>query len=143
MPTHLPLDYDKRLMLFAGRASNELADAIALRLGVEAGPVELQTYASGEMYCRYEESVRGADVFVVQSLAGTRDGSLSLNDALMELVLMVDAAVGASAHRVIAVTDLPLATAAVQEAAPLGQRFVGEEHIEVLEPDSAAYRYLT
>ncbi|MCW2995280.1 MAG: ribose-phosphate pyrophosphokinae [Conexibacter sp.] len=103
MPTHLPLDYDKRLMLFAGRASNELADAIAVRLGVEAGPVDLQTYASGEMYCRYEESVRGADVFVVQSLAGTRDGRLSLNDALMELTLMIDAAVGASAHRVIAV----------------------------------------
>ena len=47
--------------------------------------------------------MRGADVFVIQSLAGTRDGTLSLNDALMELVLMVDAAVGASAHRVIAV----------------------------------------
>lgn len=90
-------------MLFAGRASDALADDIADRLGVEAGPVELQTYSSGEMYCRYEESVRGADVFVVQSLAGTRDGALSLNDALMELVLMVDAAVGASAHRVVAV----------------------------------------
>jgi ribose-phosphate pyrophosphokinase len=103
VPTHLPLDYDKRLMLFAGRSSDALTAAIAERLGVEAGPVDLQTYASGEMYCRYEESVRGADVFVVQSLAGTRTGTLTLNDALMELVLMVDAAVGASAHRVIAV----------------------------------------
>jgi ribose-phosphate pyrophosphokinase len=101
--THLPLDYDKRLMLFAGRSSTALADAIASRLGVEPGPVDLQTYASGEMYCRYEESVRGADVFLVQSLAGTRDGALTLNDALLELVLMIDAAVGASAHRVIAV----------------------------------------
>ena len=103
MPTHLPLDYDKRLMLFAGRSSTALAGSIAGLLGVEAGPVDLQTYASGEMYCRYEESVRGADVFVVQSLAATRDGSLSLNDALMELVLMIDAAVGASAHRAVAV----------------------------------------
>lgn len=103
MTTHLPLDYDKRLMLFAGRSSTALAGAIAERLNVEAGPVELRTYASGEMYCRYEESVRGADVFVVQSLAGTRDRALTLNDALMELVLMVDAAVGASAHRVVAV----------------------------------------
>jgi ribose-phosphate pyrophosphokinase len=103
VPTHIPLDYDKRLMLFSGRSSEALTEAIAERLGVEAGPVDLQTYASGEMYCRYEESVRGADVFVVQSLASTRDGSLTLNDALMELVLMVDAAVGASAHRVIAV----------------------------------------
>jgi ribose-phosphate pyrophosphokinase len=101
--THLPLDYDKRLMLFSGRSSPALAGAIAARLGVEAGPVDLQTYSSGEMYCRYEESVRGADVFLVQSLAGTRDGALTLNDALMELILMVDAAVGASAHRVVAV----------------------------------------
>jgi ribose-phosphate pyrophosphokinase len=103
VPTHLPLDYDKRLMLFPGRSSTALAGAIGEKLGVEAGPVDLQTYASGEVYCRYEESVRGADVFVVQSLAGTRDGSLTINDALMELVLMIDAAVGASAHRVIAV----------------------------------------
>jgi ribose-phosphate pyrophosphokinase len=103
VPTHLPLDYDKRLMLFSGRSSTALAAAIGDKLGVEAGPVDLQTYANGEVYCRYEESVRGADVFVVQSLAGTRDGRLSINDALMELVLMVDAAVGASAHRVIAV----------------------------------------
>jgi ribose-phosphate pyrophosphokinase len=103
VPTHLPLDYDKRLMLFPGRSSTALADAIGRRLGVEAGHVDLQTYANGEVYCRYEESVRGADVFIVQSLAGTRDGEMSINDALMELVLMVDAAVGASAHRVIAV----------------------------------------
>jgi ribose-phosphate pyrophosphokinase len=103
VPTHLPLDYDKRLMLFPGRSSTALSDAIGRQLGVEAGHVDLQTYANGEVYCRYEESVRGADVFVVQSLAGTRDGTLSINDALMELVLMIDAAVGASAHRVIAV----------------------------------------
>ncbi|HET6508171.1 MAG TPA: ribose-phosphate pyrophosphokinase [Baekduia sp.] len=103
MTTHLPLDYDKRLMLFAGRSSPALAEAISGRLGVEMGPVDLQTYANGEMYCRFEESVRGADVFLVQSLASSRDGALTLNDALMELILLVDAAVGASAHRVIAV----------------------------------------
>ncbi|MCW3002218.1 MAG: ribose-phosphate pyrophosphokinae [Conexibacter sp.] len=103
VPTHLPLDYDKRLMLFPGRSSTALSDAIGRRLGVEAGHAALQTYANGEVYCRYEESVRGADVFIVQSLAGTRDGTMSINDALMELVLMIDAAVGASAHRVIAV----------------------------------------
>lgn len=101
--TNLPLDYDKRMMLFAGRSSAGLAEAIGRRLGIEPGPVSLQTYANGEVYCRYDESVRGADVFVVQSLSGTRDGTLTINDALMELVLMVDAAVGASAHRVIAV----------------------------------------
>ncbi|HEU4977228.1 MAG TPA: ribose-phosphate pyrophosphokinase [Baekduia sp.] len=101
--TTLPLDYDKRLMVFAGRASEGIAGAIARRLGIGLGPVTRRTYANGEVYCRYEESVRGADVFVVQSLCGTRDGRLSINDALLELVLMVDAAVGSSAHRVVAV----------------------------------------
>jgi ribose-phosphate pyrophosphokinase len=101
--THLPLDYDKRLMLFAGRSSTVLAEGIGDRLGVGLGPVEQRTYASGEVYCRFGESIRGADVFIVQSLAGTRDGAMTLNDALMELVLMIDAAVGASAHRVVAV----------------------------------------
>jgi ribose-phosphate pyrophosphokinase len=102
-PTHLGIDYDKRLMLFAGRSSTGLADHIARRLRVRVGPVQQETWANGEVYCRYEESVRGADVFIVQSLAGTHDGALTINDALMELVLMVDAAVGASAHRVIPV----------------------------------------
>jgi ribose-phosphate pyrophosphokinase len=101
--TNLSLDYDKRLMLFAGRSSSGLASAIGRRLGVDPGPVSLQTYANGEVYCRYEESVRGADVFIVQSLCGTRDGGMTINDALMELVLMIDAAVGASTHRVVAV----------------------------------------
>ena len=103
MTTNLPLDYDKRLMLFAGRSSTTLAFAIAERLGVAPGPVEQRTYANGEVYCRFGESIRGADVFLVQSLASTRDGTMTVNDALMELVLMVDAAVGASAHRVVAV----------------------------------------
>jgi ribose-phosphate pyrophosphokinase len=102
-PTHLGIDYDKRLMLFAGRSSTDLAAHIAERLRVRVGPVELNTWPNGEVHCRFEESVRGADVFLVQSLAGTRDGTMTMNDALMELVLMVDAAVGASAHRVIPV----------------------------------------
>ena len=103
MTTHLPLDYDKRLMLFAGRSSTALAEGIAGRLGLVPGPVEQRTYANGEVYCRFGESIRGADVFLVQSLCGTRDGTLTINDAIMELLLMVDAAVGASAHRVVAV----------------------------------------
>jgi ribose-phosphate pyrophosphokinase len=56
------------------------------------------------VYCRFEESVRGADVFIVQPTCGNADTGLSANDALMELLFMVDAAVGGSAHRVIAVT---------------------------------------
>src|SRR5207248_6866569 len=55
-------------------------------------------------YCRFEESLRGADIFLVQSTAGNERAGLNANDALMELLIMIDAAVGASAHRVIAVT---------------------------------------
>src|SRR2546430_10962543 len=64
----------------------------------------LKTFANGEVYCRYEESVRGADVFIVQPTCENRDEGLSANDALMELMAMIDGAVGGSAHRVIAVT---------------------------------------
>jgi ribose-phosphate pyrophosphokinase len=104
MATSLPIDYDKRLMLFSGRANPELAARIAGKLGVDLGPVTLKTFSNGEVYCRFEESIRGADVFIVQPTCANPTLGLSANDALMELLLMIDAAVGASAHRVIAVT---------------------------------------
>ncbi len=104
MATSLPIDYDKRLMLFSGRANPELAGRIAEKLGVDLGPVTLKTFSNGEVYCRYEESIRGADVFIVQPTCANPELGLSANDALMELLFMIDAAVGASAHRVIAVT---------------------------------------
>jgi ribose-phosphate pyrophosphokinase len=102
--TEMQYDYSKRLMLFAGRANPGLAARIADKLGVELGGVTLKTFANGEVYCRYEESVRGADVFIVQPTCTNPDTGLSANDALMELMVMIDAAVGGSAHRVIAVT---------------------------------------
>jgi ribose-phosphate pyrophosphokinase len=102
--TYLPLDYDKRLMLFSGRANPVLAQAIARRLGVGLGPITLKTFSNGEVYCRIQESIRGADVFIVQPTCGNPATGISANDALMELLVMIDAAVGASAHRVIAVT---------------------------------------
>jgi ribose-phosphate pyrophosphokinase len=104
MATSLPIDYDKRLMLFSGRANPELAAKIADKLGVDLGPITLKTFSNGEVYCRFEESIRGADVFLVQPTCANPELGLSANDALMELLLMIDAAVGASAHRVIAVT---------------------------------------
>ncbi len=100
----LPIDYNKRLMLFAGRANPLLAAKIADKLGVDLGPVMLKTFSNGEVYCRFDESIRGADVFLIQPTCGNPDLNLSANDALMELLFMIDAAVGASAHRVIAVT---------------------------------------
>jgi ribose-phosphate pyrophosphokinase len=94
---------DKRLMLVSGRANPALAGKIADNLGVNLAGVTLKTFSNGEVYCRYEESVRGADVFIVQPICGNPETGMTANDTLMELLEMVDAAVGGSAHRVIAV----------------------------------------
>src|SRR5438067_10473142 len=104
LATSLPFAYDKRLMITAGRASRELGASIAEKMGVGLTDAGLKTFSDGEVYCRYSESIRGADLFIVQSICGNPRQGLTANDALMELLVMVDAAVGASAHRVIAVT---------------------------------------
>ena len=87
----------KRLMVFAGRSHPELAAHIAGHLGVQPGEVTLKTFANDETYCRYDESIRGADVFVVQT------GSPPVDKNLMELLLMIQAAKLASAKRITAV----------------------------------------
>jgi ribose-phosphate pyrophosphokinase len=97
-------EYDKRLMLVTGRANPALAAKIADKLGVELSEVNTKTFDNGEVYCRYGESVRGADVFIVQPTCANASQGMTTNDALMELLVMTDAAVGGSAHRVIAVT---------------------------------------
>jgi ribose-phosphate pyrophosphokinase len=86
-----------KLMLFSGRSNPDLAAKIAEQLGIQLGDVELKTFANGETYCRYRESIRGADVFIVQSC------SPPVNDHLMELLIMIDAAKLASAARITAV----------------------------------------
>ncbi|MEZ5081624.1 MAG: ribose-phosphate pyrophosphokinase [Thermoleophilia bacterium] len=88
---------NKRLMVFSGRTSRELGDRIADDLGITLGDVNLKTFANGEIYVRFEESIRGADIFLVQSTAQP------VNDSLMELLIMIDAAKLASAHRINAV----------------------------------------
>ena len=101
--TAIPHDYSKRAMVFGGRTSTELAAKIAGKLGLDLGQVTLKTFTDGEVYCRYEESIRGADVFLVQSTCANEQAGMSPNDALMELLALADAAQGASAHRIIAV----------------------------------------
>ena len=93
----IPLTPQKRLMMFAGRSHPELAAKIAEQLGVELGEIELTTFANGETYCRYCESVRGADVFVVQT------GCSPVDQNIMELLFMIQAARLASAKRITAV----------------------------------------
>ncbi|MHA6797369.1 ribose-phosphate diphosphokinase (plasmid) [Pseudonocardia bannensis] len=104
MTASLQRGYDKRLMLFSGRANPVLAQEIAHQLGVDLGPITLKTFSNDEVYCRFDESIRGADVFLVQPMCANPETGINANDALLELLVMVDAAVGASAHRVIAVT---------------------------------------
>jgi ribose-phosphate pyrophosphokinase len=87
----------KRLMVFAGRSHPELAQKIAEQLGVEPGEVTLNTFPNDETYCRYDESIRGADVFIVQT------GCPPVDKNLMELLLMIQAAKLASAKRITAV----------------------------------------
>jgi ribose-phosphate pyrophosphokinase len=90
----------KRLMVFSGRSHPDLAQAIAAQLGVELGEIELETFANGETYCRYLESIRGADVFLVQT------GCEPIDRNLMELLFMIQAAKLASAKRITAVMPL-------------------------------------
>ena len=87
----------KRLMVFSGRSHPELATRIADHLGVELGDIELTSFANGESYCRYLESIRGADLFLVQT------GCDPVDRNLMELLLMIQAAKLASARRITGV----------------------------------------
>ena len=93
----IAINPQKRLMLFSGRSNPDLAQRIAEQLGIELGRVNLKTFANGETYCRYEESVRGADMFIVQSACDPVDRHL------MELLIMINAARLASAKRITAV----------------------------------------
>src|SRR5919107_3080302 len=94
---HLEQTAAKRLVLFSGRGYPELAERIADRLDISLGEVYLTSFSGGEVYARYEQSIRGADVFIVQSLCEP------VNQNLMELLVMIDAAKRASAESIVAV----------------------------------------
>jgi ribose-phosphate pyrophosphokinase len=87
-----------KLMLFSGRSHPVLAQRIADQLNIELGDVKLKTFANGETYVRYKESIRGADVFIVQTCCGR-----ATNDYLWELQIMIQAAKLASANRITAI----------------------------------------
>ena len=91
----------RRLHLLSGWSHLALAEEIAGHLGVELSEPDLADFASGEIRPRFEQSVRGADVFIVQSHC--RTPGRSVNDSLMEQWLMIDAAKRASAKRITAV----------------------------------------
>ena len=87
----------RRLVLVSGRSHPVLAHQIAEHLGVELSEANLREFANGEIHCRYDASVRGCDVFIVQTHCGP------VNDTLMEQLIMIDAAKRASAKRITAV----------------------------------------
>ena len=91
----------KRLALFSGRTHPELAEEVATHLNIELGHDNLVEFSNGEIRCRFGESIRGSDVFVIQSHYGVDDRSI--NDAIMEHLIMIDAAYRASAKRITAV----------------------------------------
>ncbi|WP_406832203.1 ribose-phosphate diphosphokinase [Pedococcus sp. KACC 23699] len=88
---------EKNLMVFTGRAHPGLAEEVARMLGTGLVPTSAYDFANGEIYVRYEESVRGSDAFVIQS------HTAPLNEAIMEQLIMVDALKRASAKRITVV----------------------------------------
>jgi ribose-phosphate pyrophosphokinase len=88
----------KEMKIFSGSSNPKLAQSIVDKLGASLSPLQLETFANGEIYARYPESVRGSDVFIIQSIAGPR-----VNDLLMEVLVMADAAKRASARTVTGV----------------------------------------
>lgn len=87
----------EKIIIFGGRSHPELTARITEKLGLEPGKIKLSTFANGEIYCRLMESVRGADIFVVQTIYHP------VNDNLMELLIIADALKRASAERITAV----------------------------------------
>jgi len=97
VPSTIDRAASRRLLVFSGRTSRSLAERIAGCLDTRLGAITLTTFPSDETHVRFEESVRGADVFLVQSVCRP------VNDSLVELLLMTQAARLASARRVVAV----------------------------------------
>ena len=91
----------KKLALYSGRTHPELATEVASHLGTDLGHANLVEFANGEFRPRFGESVRGADVFIIQSHYGVNGHSV--NDSIMEQLIMCDAAYRASAKRITAV----------------------------------------
>ncbi|NEA31981.1 ribose-phosphate diphosphokinase [Streptomyces sp. SID13031] len=88
---------EKNLMVFSGRAHPALAESVAEELGAGLVPTSAYDFANGEIYVRYEESVRGSDAFVIQS------HTAPINQWIMEQLIMIDALKRASAKRITVV----------------------------------------
>ena len=95
--SEIRLTSEKKLRIFSGRGYPELAEAVATELGIPITPTSAYDFANGEIFVRFEESVRGCDAFVIQSHAAP------VNKQIMEQLIMVDALKRASAKRITVV----------------------------------------
>lgn len=113
----------KRFMLFSGSANQQLAEDVAEELGVRVGKVELTQFANSEIYARPQESVRGADCFVLQSHAP------EINFHIMQQLILIDALKRASARRITAVVPFfgySRADKKVLPREPISARLMGD-----------------
>ncbi|MFG1921122.1 ribose-phosphate diphosphokinase [Cryptosporangium sp. NPDC048952] len=125
----------KSLVLLTGRAAPELAAEIAVDLETEVTPTRALEFASGELFVRFEESVRGSDAFIIQSVCAP------VNQHLMELLLMLDAAKRGSAKRVTVV--LPCYPYARQDKKHQGREPISARLVADLLKTAGADRILT
>jgi ribose-phosphate pyrophosphokinase len=129
------MDSRKNLMLFSGRAFPELAQEVAEHLGVDTVPTQLYDFANGEIFVRFEESVRGCDAFVMQS------HSTPINQWLMEQLIMVDALKRANAKRITVVA--PFYPYARQDKKHRGREPISARLIADLFKTAGANRMMT
>jgi ribose-phosphate pyrophosphokinase len=126
---------EKTLMLFSGRAHPALADEVAFELDIAVSPTQIRDFADGEIYSRFEESVRGCDAFVIQSM------TTPVNQWLMETLVMCDALKRGSAKRITMV--VPYYPYARQDKKSRGREPISARLIADLYKTAGADRILT
>jgi ribose-phosphate pyrophosphokinase len=126
---------EKNLMIFSGRAHPALADEVAFELDIAVSPTQIRDFADGEIYSRFEESVRGCDAFVIQSM------TTPVNQWLMETLVMCDALKRGSAKRITMV--VPYYPYARQDKKSRGREPISARLIADLYKTAGADRILT
>ncbi|MEM1367255.1 MAG: ribose-phosphate pyrophosphokinase [Cyanobacteria bacterium P01_H01_bin.15] len=133
VPTSFP--DNNRLRLFAGSANEPLAQEVARYLGMDLGPMVRKTFADGELYVQILESIRGCDVYLIQPCCK------SVNDNLMELLIMMDACRRASARQITAV--IPYYSYARADRKTSGREAITAKLVANLLTEAGAHRVLS
>lgn len=132
-PTPQPLS-DNRLRLFSGAANVPLAQEVARYLGMDLGPMVHKSFADGEIYVQFQESIRGCDVYLIQPCCHP------VNDRLMELLIMIDACRRASARQITAV--VPYYCYARADRKTAGRESITAKLVANLITEAGAHRVL-